>query len=84
MISQVQCIAPTGDICGEAATWSAEENRLYWVDINRFLLHRMDITSRAVTSHLFDEPVVALSLTTQQGVLLGRTGLKVNSTECCN
>jgi sugar lactone lactonase YvrE len=73
----VRCIAPTGDLCGEAATWSADENRVYWVDINRFLLHRLDIASGAVTSHLFDEPVVALSLTTQEGTLLVALGSKL-------
>lgn len=77
MIGEVQCIAPTGDICGEAATWSADENRIYWVDINRFLLHRLDLSSGAVTSHLFDEPVVALSLTTRDGTLLVALGSKL-------
>lgn len=66
----ITCVAPAGDLCGEAATWSADENRLYWVDINRFLLHWMDHDSGAVTSHLFDEPVVALSLTDSDGKLL--------------
>lgn len=66
----ITCVAPAGDLCGEAATWSADENRLYWVDINRFLLHWMDHDSRAVTTHLFDEPVVALSLTDSEGKLL--------------
>lgn len=66
----ITCFAPAGDLCGEAATWSADENRLYWVDINRFLLHWIDHDSSAVTSHLFDEPVVALSLTDIDGQLL--------------
>ncbi len=66
----VICLAPTGDLCGEAATWSADEDRVYWVDINRFLLHRLDLGTSAVTSHLFDEPVVALSLTDVDGTLL--------------
>ncbi len=66
----VTCVAPTGDLCGEAATWSADENRVYWVDINRFLVHRLDLDRSAVTSHLFDEPVVALSLTDTDGKLL--------------
>jgi sugar lactone lactonase YvrE len=70
MVGEVQCIAPVGDVCGEAATWSADENRVYWVDINRFLLHRLDLASGAVTSHFFEEPVVALSLTTREGTLL--------------
>lgn len=70
MVGEVQCVAPVGDVCGEAATWSADENRVYWVDINRFLLHRLDLASGAVTSHFFEEPVVALSLTTREGTLL--------------
>lgn len=70
MIGDVQCVAPTGDICGEAATWSADENRIYWVDINRFLLHRLDLASGAVNSHFFEEPVVALSLSDHEGTLL--------------
>jgi sugar lactone lactonase YvrE len=77
MIGKVRCVAPTGDICGEAATWSADENRVYWVDINRFLVHRLDVTSRSVTSHLFDEPVVALSLTSREGTLLVALGSKL-------
>lgn len=78
MIDEVRCVAPTGDICGEAATWSADENCVYWVDINRFLVHRIDVTSDAVTSHLFDEPVVALSLTTRDDTLLVALGSKLN------
>lgn len=77
MIGEVQCVAPTGDICGEAATWSADESRIYWVDINRFLLHRLDLRTGAVTSHLFDQPVVALSLTTREGMLLVALGSKL-------
>ncbi|MXU65730.1 SMP-30/gluconolactonase/LRE family protein [Oceanomicrobium pacificus] len=71
---ELECIAPTGDICGEAATFSAEENCIYWTDINRFLLHRMPLDTRAVTSHIFDEPVVALSLTDRPGWLLVALG----------
>ena len=33
-VSPVICVVPTGDICGEAATWSASGNSVYWVDIN--------------------------------------------------
>lgn len=77
MIGEVICVAPTGDICGEAVTWSADENCVYWVDINRFLVHRMDAANGAVTSHLFDEPVVALSLTTRAGTLLVSLGSKL-------
>jgi sugar lactone lactonase YvrE len=69
-MADIRCIAPAGDICGEAATWDADRNAVYWVDINRFLLHVHDIASGATRTHIFDEPVVALSLTERDGVLL--------------
>ena len=30
------CCAPTGDTCGEGVLWSADEQAVYWTDINRF------------------------------------------------
>ncbi len=71
------CIAPVGDQCGEAATWSAGEQALYWTDVNRFLVHRLDWASRAVRTWLFDEPCVALFLTLTPGVLLVALGSRL-------
>ncbi len=64
------CVAPTGDLCGEGAVWSADEGALYWTDINRFLIHRLDPRDGAVRTWLFDEPVTALALTDRPGTLL--------------
>lgn len=61
------CVAPTGDVVGEGAVWSADERAVYWTDINRFLIHRYDETGGSTRSWIFDEPVVALALTTQPG-----------------
>lgn len=69
MTDNLRFIAATGDKCGEAATWDPDEHRLYWCDINRFVIHRVD-EDRQVTSWFFDEPVVALSLTDTSGELL--------------
>lgn len=69
-IGKPVCVAPAGDICGEGATWDPASAALYWTDINRCLLHRFDEASRSVRSWMFDEPVVALSLTTEEGRLL--------------
>jgi sugar lactone lactonase YvrE len=66
----VACIFPTGDICGEGLTWDAGAGRLYWVDIQRFLIHAGDPVAGTVQSWLFPEPVVALSLTERPGTLL--------------
>jgi sugar lactone lactonase YvrE len=68
------CIAPTGDICGEAVTWDAARDRLYWCDINRFLLHVHDPAAGTTRTHRFEQPVVALSLTDRTGWLLVALG----------
>ena len=67
--SQPVCVAPTGDKCGEAPVWHAGEQALYWTDINRFLIHRFDTRTATVKSWIFDEPVVALGLTGEDGLL---------------
>jgi sugar lactone lactonase YvrE len=66
----VRCLVPSGDKCGEGAVWSAEESAVYWTDINRFLIHRFDLAGRTLQSWFFDEPVVAISLTTRPGQML--------------
>ena len=68
------CIVPAGDVCGEAATWDAAANRLYWTDINRFLLHAFEPAAGSTRTHMFDQPVVALSLTDRRGWLLVALG----------
>jgi sugar lactone lactonase YvrE len=65
---QPRCAAPTADWCGEGPVWCAEEQALYWVDINRSLVHRLDCDG-AVRSWFFDEPVTALALTGHSGTL---------------
>jgi len=69
MNARLRCVAPVGDKCGEAATWAPDEQALYWCDVNRFLIHRLDAEER-VASWFFDEPVTALSLTEEPGVWL--------------
>ncbi len=70
MPDEIRCVAPTGDICGEGAVWHPEQHALYWTDINRYLVHRLDGASGAVTTWLFDEPVTAVTLTTDPNQLL--------------
>ena len=68
------CVVPTGDFCGEAATWDAAANCLYWTDINRFLLHAYNVTSNSTRTYIFEQPVVALSLTDHPEKLLVALG----------
>lgn len=65
----LRCVAPVGDVTGEGAVWSAAEGCLWWTDINRFLVHRMEADGRVATWH-FDEPATALALTDRPGTLL--------------
>jgi len=69
MIGDAVCIAPAGDVCGEGAVWHAAHNAVYWNDINRFLIHRLDLADSSVRSWLFEEPVTALCLTDRDDVL---------------
>ena len=69
-LMQVRCVAPVGDVCGEGAVWAAGEGRLYWTDINRFLVHSLTVADGSVRTWLFDEPAVAVALTDRPGVLL--------------
>ena len=68
------CIVPAGDVCGEAATWDAGAGLVYWTDINRFLLHIHDPAAGTTRTHMFDRPVVALSLTDRAGWILVALG----------
>lgn len=70
MGNSVKCLVPSGDKCGEGAVWSTDENAVYWTDVTRFLIHRFDLASSSLQSWFFDEPVVAISLTSKPGQML--------------
>jgi sugar lactone lactonase YvrE len=64
------CVAPTGDRCGEGVIWDEAHAAVYWTDINRFLIRRFTPGNNCVRSWMFDEPVTALSLTTNDAVIV--------------
>jgi sugar lactone lactonase YvrE len=68
------CVAPVGDRCGEGVVWHAAERALYWTDINRFLIHRLDEETQSVRTWMFDEPVTAMALTERDDTLLAVFG----------
>jgi sugar lactone lactonase YvrE len=76
-VNEAVCIAPTGDRCGEGPVWHAAEQAIYWTDINRFLIHRLDPQDRAVKSWFFDEPVTALVLTDRDDTLAVALGSRL-------
>ncbi len=71
------CVAPVGDRCGEGPLWHPSEQALYWTDINRFLVHRLDSKEHAVKSWFFDEPVTALALTENDDTLAVALGSRL-------
>lgn len=66
---RVECLAATGDKCGEGAVWHPGEEAVYWTDINRFLIHRYSLADRSVRTWFFDQPVTALVLTIRDDIL---------------
>jgi sugar lactone lactonase YvrE len=76
-LSPPRVVAPTADRCGEGAVWHAGEQALYWTDVNRFLIHRVSVADGSVRFWLFDEPVVALGLTTDDNVLIVALGSRI-------
>jgi sugar lactone lactonase YvrE/quinol monooxygenase YgiN len=70
MADDIRCVAPVGDICGEGVVWHPEHQAIYWTDINRFLIHRMNLEDESTRTWIFREPVTALNLTTDPDRLL--------------
>jgi len=73
-MAEVKCVAPTGDWTGEGAVWHAGEQAVYWVDINRCLIHRFDPAGKTTRTWFFDQPPVALALTDRADTLLVAIG----------
>ena len=71
------CASPAADWCGEGLTWHPEEQAVYWVDINRFLIHRYDPGNGCTKSWFFDEPVTTLGLTDRPDTLVAALGSRV-------
>lgn len=70
MTNEIRCAVPAGDICGEGALWHAEQSALYWVDINRFLVHQFMPATSSTRTWIFDEPVTSVNLTEDRELLL--------------
>jgi len=73
--SEIICLAPTGDRCGEGVLWHHEEQAVYWTDINRFLIHRYAVNT--VQTWFFNEPVTTVLRTTRPDTLAVCLGSQV-------
>ena len=76
-MGEAECLVPAGDGTGEGAVWHEGEQALYWVDINRFLIHRYDPASRATWSWFFDQPPTTLALTDRSDTIAVALGGRI-------
>ncbi|MCB1498468.1 MAG: SMP-30/gluconolactonase/LRE family protein [Bauldia sp.] len=76
-MGEPECLVPAGDGTGEGAVWHDGEQALYWVDINRFLIHRYDPASRATWSWFFNEPPTTLALTNRADTIAVALGGRI-------
>ena len=67
---EYRCIVPAGDWCGESPVWNTAQQALFWVDINRRLVHRFRPDTLEVRTWEFEEPVPAVALTVKENLLL--------------
>jgi sugar lactone lactonase YvrE len=77
MSPKITCLVEARNLVGEGPLWHPEHGALYWTDVNGFLLQRYEIASGAVRAWRFDEPVCALSLTTDRERLLVALGSRL-------
>lgn len=74
-MSQVEVALKIRANLGECPRWDEKEQKLYWVDINAFQLHKFDPATGADEYLQFDEEIGCFSLRQNGGFLLGmRTG----------
>ncbi|MDE1177302.1 MAG: SMP-30/gluconolactonase/LRE family protein [Edaphobacter sp.] len=70
MQSSIRLVVATRDVCGEGALWHPAQNAIFWTDINRRLLHRYVPEREALDTWAFDQPVTAVTSTSDEDLLL--------------
>jgi sugar lactone lactonase YvrE len=66
----IRSIVSSHDVCGEGAIWYPQQDAVFWTDINRHLLHRYTRGSGAFDTWQFDQPVTAVTLTSDEYLIL--------------
>jgi len=75
-MTDIACVAQTEDVIGEVPVWDERVGALYWIDIFKPALHRLDAAGGAVTSWTPPEKAGSFALREGAGVLLAaRSGL---------
>jgi len=53
----VECISNTNDLLGEGPIWVEEENSVYWIDIKRSIIHKLNIKNNKTDNWYFKESI---------------------------
>jgi sugar lactone lactonase YvrE len=74
----IECAAQTDDVLGEVPLWHPTENALYWIDLFKPAIHRLDICDRKVKTWTPSEKLGSFALRAEGGLLIaGRNGLSL-------
>jgi L-arabinonolactonase len=69
-VIKAECVAREEAIVGESPVWSPGEQALYWVDITGRKIHQFHPSTGATETFQLSEPVTALALRAQGGLVL--------------
>ena len=74
----IECAAQTDDVLGEVPLWHPTEKALYWIDLFKPAIHRLDILDRKVKTWTPSEKLGSFALRAEGGLLIaGRNGLSL-------
>jgi L-arabinonolactonase len=77
-MSEVQCVIDCRNILGEGPAWSADEQKIYWVDIEKSQLWSYDPQKGAVRTWNSPERITAFAFRYQRGLLVAfESGLAI-------
>src|SRR5215211_966548 len=75
-MGEVRCLVDCKDVLGESPVWSATESAIYWIDVAKPTLHRLDTRSAHHQRWSLGKPVGSFVLRANGGFLLAfRAGL---------
>ncbi|WP_096085635.1 SMP-30/gluconolactonase/LRE family protein [Agaribacterium haliotis] len=69
-MSQVELALDAQAALGECPRWNADDQKLYWIDINKFQLHRFDPDTASDEFLQFEEEIGCFAFREQGGFLL--------------
>ena len=66
----IRRVVTSRDICGEGVLWHPQQEAVFWTDINRGLLHRYTLQKESLQTWQFDQPVTAVTLTSDDDLIM--------------